>query len=72
MTAIAKNAMTHKTYKGRDGILISADLSQASAPIRWSPDNGETWRATPFQTADTQHNRESLVELIDDWLESEN
>jgi hypothetical protein len=63
--------MTRSIYVGRDGVIISADLDQASAPIMYSVDGGETWRPTPYQTADCRHDAKMLAELVDDLLESE-
>lgn len=45
---------------------ISADLSQASAPISYK--DGNEWIGTPFQTADARHNECSAIRLILDWF----
>jgi len=60
-----------RIFKGPDGLLIQTDLAQKSAIIRYSLDDGETWRATPFQAADAGCDADYLIELVDGWLESE-
>ena len=58
-------------YPGLDGVLVRADLDRAEALIEYSVDNGQTWCATPFQTANCQNKKERLVTLVDGWLESQ-
>jgi hypothetical protein len=49
-----------------EALKISADLSQASAPISYQ--DGKEWISTPFQTADARHDASNAVRLILDWF----
>jgi hypothetical protein len=60
-----------QTFTGIDGVKIRADLARASALVIYSTDDGETWAATPFQTADAGHDKDRLIKLVDEWLDGE-
>lgn len=48
-----------------DNLVISADLADASAPVRVRYDDGE-WHSLPFQSADFGHReREMAIEVLD-------
>jgi hypothetical protein len=58
-------------YEGSNGVIISADLSTASAPVWVSHDGGQTFRPTTIITDDCGANELDLVNVVDEWLESE-
>ncbi len=54
-------------------LTISADMSQASAPIRYRVDDGEPkWYGTGLQTADARHDWNRAFALVNARLKSEN
>lgn len=55
-------------YRGKDGAVLSADLSNAKADIRISMDGGKTFVGTPYTTADAGHDESRMIELVNRWL----
>ncbi len=55
-----------------DTFLFEADLSQASAPIRYAERDQETgelvYQATPYQTADAGHDATTAAVLMVRWM----
>ena len=53
---------------------ISADLSQATAPISYEGldlGDGAEWTQTPYQTADARHDEREMLRLVVDHLGAE-
>lgn len=60
--------MAHSTYTVTthfDTFRFSADLAQASAPILFLGEDGET--STPYQTADSRHRPRDAALLVLRW-----
>lgn len=63
--------MARQTYPGLDGVVIECDLDQAASPVRYSTDDGRTFRATPYQVADGRHDAARIAKLVDGWLDAQ-
>ena len=60
---------TTKKYQMNSAPLhIRADWSQASCPIEYSTDGGETWGVSVFQVADAQHSPAQAAQKVREWL----
>jgi len=62
--------MSYHTYRINDdfgGFELSADLSDASAPVYWICDEGVS-HSTPLQTADGCHDAAKLARLVCDHV----
>ncbi len=51
-------------------LFLRADMTQASAPIRYSTD-GESFDSTVFQSADACHDWHQAFRLVNRWLSSQ-
>ncbi len=71
ITSKVEKEMARQAYPGLDGVVIECDLSQASSLVRYSTDDGRTFRATPYQVADGRHDADRIAELVDNWLDAE-
>ncbi len=47
---------------------MSADLSQASAPIQYEGAERDEWMSTPYQTADARHDETRAMRLVLEYL----
>ena len=50
-------------------LVVECNITQASSLVRYSVDGGKTYKATPYQVADGQHDAAKLAEMVDQWLE---
>ena len=64
-------AIARKKY-GWGTLYLKVDLSQASSPIRYSVDGGDSYRSTPFQTADARHSKAKAFSIVNRWLRGQN
>ncbi len=71
ITSKVEKEMARQTYPGLDGVVIECDLDQAASPVRYSTDDGRTFRATPYQVADGRHDADRIAELVDGWLDAQ-
>jgi hypothetical protein len=53
-----------------EGLVMVANMSEASAPICWVDDDGEV-RSSPFQTADARHFSVRAAKLLIEWFRAQ-
>jgi hypothetical protein len=62
--------MSQQTHEGF-GIEVQADFAQASSLIRFRVIGDEDWKATPYQVADTGHDPDRALEIVNAWADAQ-
>jgi len=57
-------------------IRVFADFDQSASAIWWQdidedPEDKTTWHGTPYQVADSRHNKKEALRLVAGWLNKE-